>query len=92
MDGEDRSFASAETFFLGQEDVFNDHTAFWRGIHTVVDGREGSLGAGAGMHGVKVMNQSFHGLESSAVGFSGGMLLGEGHCFFYQGGIQSSFD
>ena len=67
LDGEDRGFAVAQARLRGQENVFHDHAALGAGVHAVVDGGKGRLSAGAGMHGVQIVDESLHGLISGPV-------------------------
>ncbi len=60
LHGKDRSFAVAKAGLGGQEQVFDDHTAFRGGIRAIVYGAERHLGAGAGIHCVEVVNQGLH--------------------------------
>ena len=68
MDGEYGGLAVAKAGILREEGVPDDHAAFGRGVGSVVDGAEGHLRAGTAVHGVQVVNKSFHGLIGVFVG------------------------
>ena len=63
-DGENGSFALAETFIGGLEEIFADEAARGGSVSAEVNRGEGDLGAGARVHGVEVVNEALHGLES----------------------------
>ena len=69
MNRENGGFAVSKTCFGCFKDIFDNKSAFRGGVGTVVDGAERNLCARSGMHGVKVMNKSFHCLEGCAVDF-----------------------
>ena len=60
LDGEDGRFAVSQTGFRSEQHVPYDHAAFRGSVHAVVHGGERRLRAGAGVHGVEVVNESFH--------------------------------
>ena len=74
VDGEDAGLAMAQTGFQSQQDVADDHAALGGGVGTVVDGGEGSLCAGTGVHGVQVMYKALHGLLGVPVGLAEGAV------------------
>ena len=73
LDGEDGGLAAAQAVLGGVEQVLHHHAAFGRGVHTIVDGGEGHLRAGAAVHGVEVVDEGFHGLIGGLVGFGMGV-------------------
>ena len=77
LDREDRRFAVSQTGFRSEQHVPYDHAAFRGSVHAVVDGRERSLRAGSGMHGVEVVDESFHRLVRFLIRFLIGLLGGE---------------
>ena len=77
LDGENGRLAAAQALVGGEQQVAHDHAGFGFGAHAVVDARKRRLGAGAAVHGVQVMNESFHGLEGGLVRLFVGLLLGE---------------
>ena len=81
LDGEDGGLAVAQAGFRGGKQVVHHHPGLRRGIHAVIDGREGHLRAGAGIHGVQVVYQRFHGLIGGAIGFL--------HSLFVRKGLQA---
>ena len=78
LHGEDGGFAVAEARLGGQQQVSGGHAAFGGNVGAVVDGTEGHLRAGAGVHGVEVVDEGFHGLVGAAVGIAQGLLCGVG--------------
>ncbi len=54
-----------------QQDVLDDHAPLGGGVGAVVDGGEGGLGAGPGVHGVEVVQQRLHGLVGGPLGLLG---------------------
>ena len=69
VDGENAGLPVSQTGIQRQQNVADHHPAFGSGIGAVVDGGEGSLGAGTGVHGVQVMDKALHGLLGIPVGF-----------------------
>ena len=58
VDGENGGLAVSETGLCRPAAMLlDDHAAFGRGVRAVVDGAEGHLRAGAGVHGVQVVDQ-----------------------------------
>ncbi len=78
LDGENRGLALAEAGFRRQQQVFHHHPAFGRRVGAVVQRAERHLRARAGVHGVQVVNQRFHGLVGGALRNAHGVLHGEG--------------
>ena len=62
LDWEDRRFAIAQTGFRSLQEHMHDKPAFFGGVRSIVEGGEGDLGTGSGMHGVEIVDESFHGL------------------------------
>ena len=54
---ENRSFACPQSVHGGIQKIAYDHTAFRRGVCSIINGRERHLGSGSGMHGIQIMNQ-----------------------------------
>ena len=59
------------------QEIPDDHARLRRSVRAVVDRAEGHLRAGAGIHGVQVVHQGFHGLIGGTAGLLHGVLLGE---------------
>ena len=72
---EDRSFTVAQTVFLGEHYVLDNHSALRGGVGAVVYRGERILRAGAGIHRVQVVNERFHCLVGRAVGLGFGELF-----------------
>ena len=68
LNGENGGLPAAQPGLGGQHDVFHHHAPLRGGIHAVIDGREGGLGPGPGVHGVQVVDQGLHGLIGGPVG------------------------
>ncbi len=66
----------SQAVLCGQQQVPNDHSALLGGVGTVIQRREGNLGARSGIHGVQIVHQSLHGLEGSVVSLPPGGLPG----------------
>ena len=81
LDREDGCFPVTKTCFCYQQHVFHDHSGFCGSIHTIVDGGEGCLCAGTAVHGVQVMEQSFHCLICFFICFFCGFFYSESLCF-----------
>ena len=77
LDGEDGGLAAAQAGLGGQHHVLHHHAALGGGVHAVVDGGEGGLGPGPGVHGVQVVDQGLHGLVGGPVGLLHRPLVGE---------------
>ena len=77
LDGEDGRLAVAQACLRAQKQVADGHARLRGGVHAVVDGRKGDLRAGAGVHGVEVVDQRLHGLIGGAVGLGNGLFVGE---------------
>ena len=75
---EDGGLAAAQTGLGGQQQVAHHHAALGGGVGAVVDGAEGHLRTGAGIHGIQVVHEGFHGLIGAAVGDAQGFLGGVG--------------
>ena len=67
LNGEDRRLTAAKPGLRGEQQVFHHKTALRRGIHAVVNGGKRRLRAGAGLHGVQIVDKRFHGLIGRAV-------------------------
>ena len=62
---ENRHFSTGtQAFNGGIQQFFDDHASFGRGVGSVIDRAEYHLITSTGMHGVQVMDESFHGLMS----------------------------
>ena len=59
---ENRCFSIAKTGHCRSEQVAHDHAGLGRGIRAIVDGAERNLRTSAGVHGVEIMDEGFHGL------------------------------
>ena len=82
LDGEDGGLAAAQPGLGGQQDVLHDHAALGGGVGAVVDGGEGGLSPGPGVHGVQVVDEGLHGLIGSPVGLLDGPGVGKPLCLF----------
>ena len=71
-----RRLTVAETVFLGEHDVLDDHSALGGGVGSVVYRGERVLRAGSGIHRVEVVDKRFHRLVGRTVGFSFRELFG----------------
>jgi len=78
MNRKDRRFAVSKAGLGGFKQVAHHHAGFRRGIHAIIDGRKRYLCACAGIHGIQVVNQCFHGLVSGAIGFLFSLFLCKG--------------
>ena len=79
LNGEDRRLTAAKPGLRSEQQAFHHKTALRRGIHAIVDGGKRRLRAGAGLHGVQIVDKRFHGLIRRAVrllcGAAGGKFL-----------------
>ena len=79
VDREDRGLAVAQTRLGGEQQALHDQSALRRGVRAVVERRERNLCAGAGVHGVQVVNQRLHRLIGRTLGLAARKLEGEVH-------------
>ena len=78
LDGEDGGLSVPQAGLGGQHDVLHHHAPLGGGVHAVVDGGEGGLGPGPGVHSVQVVDQGLHSLIGGPVGLLHRPLVGEG--------------
>ena len=82
LNREDWCFAMTESCFRSKQKLFNSKTTFPRYICAIVNRAEWNLRAGAGMHGIQIMNKPLH----SLIGITGGLFhsIVENPCFIFQ--------
>ena len=64
---EDRCFTAAQTAFVGQQQIAGHRAGGLAGISAQVDRTERNLRPGAAVHGIEIIDKSFHGLEDLIV-------------------------
>ncbi len=69
-------FAVTQAGLSGKEQVFHHHATLGGSVCAIIDGTERHLGSGAGIHGVQVVDQGFHGLIHAAIRIAQGLLHG----------------
>ena len=79
VDWEDAGLAVAQARVGGQQNVLDDHPSLRGGVGAVVDRAERGLRAGAGVHGVQVVDKALHRLIGVTVGLAGRAVTGNLH-------------
>ena len=74
--GKNTGLAVAQTGIQCQKHIADGHSALRRGVGAVIDGGEGGLGTGTGVHGIQIVDKALHGL----LGVTIGLALGTAAC------------